>query len=203
MNTSKFVFATAAALIAAATTVAIAAEPKHGDGAMKMAPQGVEVMMRRISENGVGEAVGTITLSDGPYGLVVVPHLKGVPAGAHATHVHDKPNCGTSSKDGMTTVGGAAGGHYDPKHAGQYLGPYLDGALGDLPNLYAEADGSVSIPVVAPRLKLADVRGRSLMMHGGADRYQAVAGMAGGHDHAHGHAAHMHGGGRILCGVVP
>lgn len=200
MNASKIIFATAAAVLITASTQAIA-EHKHGDGAMKMDMTGAEVTMHRISEKGVGEAVGTITLMDGPYGLIVVPHLMGVPTGAHATHVHDKPNCGTSSKDGKVTVGGGAGGHYDPKHAGQYLGPYLEGALGDMPNLYAEADGSVTIPVVAPRLKLADVRGRSLMMHGGADRYQAVAGHGGGH--GHGHAGHMHGGGRILCGVVP
>jgi superoxide dismutase, Cu-Zn family len=46
-------------------------------------------------------------------------------------------------------------------------------------------------PELAPRVKVADVRGRALMIHHGADRYQ---------DHAHHHQGM--GGARMYCGVI-
>ncbi len=76
-----------------------------------------------------------------------------------------------SEKDGKTVAGGAAGGHYDPQGAGRHGGPYGDGHRGDLPNLVAEADGSATMPVVAPRLDVAAITGRALIIHGGPDRY--------------------------------
>jgi Cu-Zn family superoxide dismutase len=44
------------------------------------------------------------------------------------------------------------------------------GHKGDLPLLKGNA-GGIEETVVAPRLKLADVRGRSLMIHEGGDNY--------------------------------
>jgi Cu-Zn family superoxide dismutase len=44
---------------------------------------------------------------------------------------------------------------------------------------------------VAPRLKLADLKGRSLMIHSGADNYFDAPEKNGG------------GGERIACGVMP
>jgi Cu-Zn family superoxide dismutase len=53
------------------------------------------------------------------------------------------------------------------------------------------ADGVANQPVLGPRLKLGDLKGRSLMVH------------AGGDNHAD-HPAPLGGGGaRIVCGVVP
>ena len=74
-------------------------------------------------------------------------------------------------KDGNAVAGGAAGGHYDPKAAGRHGGPYGDGHLGDLPNLVVEADGSARMPLLAPRLDVAAIAGRALIVHAGPDRY--------------------------------
>ena len=83
------------------------------------------------------------------------------------------------------------GGHLDPQKTGKHGYPWGDGHLGDLPPLYVGADGVATQPVLGPRLKLGDLKGRSLMVH------------AGGDNHAD-HPAPLGGGGaRIVCGVVP
>jgi len=62
--------------------------------------------------------------------------------------------------------------------------------LGDLPPLLADADGRSTLPVLAPRLKPADVKGRSLMVHAGGDNYADQPDPLGG------------GGPRVAWGVV-
>lgn len=154
----------------------------------------VTITLHKVTKEGVGSEIGRVRLEDSTYGLLIKPDLKGVAPGPHDFDVHENPDCGPVSKNGETIPGGAAGGHYDPKNIGHPDGPYGKGALGDLPNLIAEQDGSVTIPTLAPRLKVRDVRGRSLVVHAGADRYGQ------GHaSHHHGHArAH-----RVACGIIP
>ena len=132
--------------------------------------------------------VGSITATDTKYGVLFTPHLSGlVPdltAGVHGFHVHENSSC---AKNGM-----AAGGHYDPLNTKHHLGPYNDnGHLGDLPAIYVNADGSVSVPVTAPKLKVKDIYGRSLMIHNGGDNYSDTPQPTGG------------GGPRMACGVIP
>ncbi|WP_176758476.1 superoxide dismutase family protein [Limimonas halophila] len=162
--------------------------------------QGAKVTIHRISTEGTGKAVGTITLRDSPHGLLVIPNLKGMgKARPHAAHVHENGTCAPAERDGEMVAGAAAGGHYDPEGTGAYTGPYLPGALGDLPNLYVEPGGRSTIPVLAPRLSVSDVRGHALMIHAMPDRYGPRTADDGGHgDHAH-----SHGGTRAYCGVIP
>jgi Cu-Zn family superoxide dismutase len=171
----------------------------------------VLVEMHRITRDGQQERIGTLALRGHPAGLLALPLLQGLKPGPHAMHVHTNGACGPGERDGKTGAGTAAGGHYDPADTDRYAGPYRDGALGDMPNLYVEADGTSTIPVLAPRLSLEDVRGRSIMIHAGADRYgprlpgasalsgsgSSAHGHGGGEDHAH------HGGMRMYCGVIP
>jgi Cu-Zn family superoxide dismutase len=83
----------------------------------------------------------------------------------------------------------SAGGHFDPAGSKRHGLPWGDGHLGDLPALFVDATGAASNPVLAPRLKMADIKGRSLMIH------------AGGDNHAD-HPAPLGGGGaRVVCGV--
>jgi len=85
---------------------------------------------------------------------------------------------------------GAAGGHLDPQGTKRHGEPWGDGHLGDLPALYVAADGSASNPVLAPRLKLADVKNRALMVHVGGDNHADHPAPLGG------------GGARMACGVI-
>jgi len=52
------------------------------------------VTMNAIDANGVGKAIGTISVSDANEGLVIMPDLADLPAGDHGIHVHVNPDCG-------------------------------------------------------------------------------------------------------------
>jgi Cu-Zn family superoxide dismutase len=82
------------------------------------------------AEAGVGESVGTVTLKDSDYGLILQPDLAGLPEGVHGFHVHANPNCEAAQKDGALVPGLAAGGHFAPNGASHHAGPYGDGHLG-------------------------------------------------------------------------
>ena len=150
----------------------------------------VVVTMHTTTGSGTGEAIGTITITSTPYGTLFTPALKGLSPGLHGFHVHEKPACGPAEKDGKMVPGLAAGGHYDPAGTGRHEGPYGNGHLGDLPALYVDQQGVADHPVLAPRIKISDLSGRSLMIHAGGDNYSDSPEKLGG------------GGARIACGVV-
>jgi Cu-Zn family superoxide dismutase len=150
----------------------------------------VVVKINLVNEQGVGKEIGTITETDSKFGLILTPQLSELSPGLHGFHVHDKPDCSHAMKDGKAVPALAAGGHYDPANTGKHEGPYGNGHLGDLPALYVSADGKATLPVLAPRLKVADIKGRSLMIHAGGDNYSDTPAPLGG------------GGARVACGVV-
>jgi Cu-Zn family superoxide dismutase len=140
------------------------------------------VNMHLVAPKGQGKSIGTITATDTQYGLLLTPNLSGLTPGLHGFHVHVNASC---EDNGM-----AAGGHLDPNKTGKHLGPYnSDGHLGDMPPLYIDKDGKATLPVLAPRLKLADIKDHSLMIHAGGDNYADNPPMGGG-------------GARVACGVV-
>jgi Cu-Zn family superoxide dismutase len=150
----------------------------------------VAVQLNLVNEQGIGAEAGTVTISESKYGLVFTPALHGLAPGLHGFHVHQNPSCAPAEKDGKPVPALAAGGHYDPAGTNKHGEPWGDGHLGDLPPLYVAPDGTSTQPVLAPRLKIADVAGRSIMVH------------AGGDNHAD-HPAPLGGGGaRVACGVV-
>jgi Cu-Zn family superoxide dismutase len=148
------------------------------------------VQMNLITDQGVGKSIGTVAISDTAHGLLLVPMLSGLIPGIHGFHVHQNADCGPAMKDGKQVAGLAAGGHYDPAGTGKHEGPYAEGHLGDLPPLYVGADSMATTPILAPRLKTADLKGRSLMIHAGGDNFSDKPEALGG------------GGGRIACGII-
>ena len=149
------------------------------------------VIIHRISAEGIGEQLGVVALEEGEHGLWLKPDLTGLEPGEHGFHIHTNPDCGPAEKDGNMTAGAAAGGHFDPQDNGAHLGPFDDsGHLGDLPILIVVPEGTATTPVLAPRLKLDDLLGRSLMIHQGGDNYSDQPEPLGG------------GGARVACGVV-
>lgn len=137
-----------------------------------------------------GKNVGEITATQSQYGVVFTPDLTNLPMGLHGFHMHTNPSCASSEKDGKTVLGGAAGGHFDPMKTGSHGQPWSDGNhLGDLPALYVSKDGDATHPVLAPRLKLSDLHGHSLMIHVHGDNYSNTPKLGGG-------------GARLVCGVI-
>ncbi|MGZ5112567.1 MAG: superoxide dismutase [Cu-Zn] SodC [Usitatibacter sp.] len=149
------------------------------------------VGMNAIDIKGVGATLGDVKISAAPGGGVVfTPNLKGLPPGEHGMHVHEFPNCGPKVKDGKLTAGEMAGGHWDPEKVHKHGSPAGGGHEGDLPVLKVAADGTATQAVTAPRLKLSDLRRKSLMIHAGPDTYSDQP------------APNDSGGERIACGVI-
>ena len=148
------------------------------------------VAVKIADAKGVGPAVGSVRIVETRYGLAFYPALVGLPPGLHGFHVHENPSCAPAERDAVSVAALAAGGHLDPQETKRHGEPWGDGHLGDLPPLYVAADGSASTPVLAPRLKLADVVKRSLMVHAGGDNHSDHPSPLGG------------GGARVACGVI-
>lgn len=150
----------------------------------------ISVPVRAAEKQGDGAALGGVRIVETPYGLAFHPDLKGLTPGLHGFHVHEKPSCAPGESNGASVPALGAGGHLDPQGSKKHGEPWGDGHLGDLPPLHVAADGTATTPVLGPRLKLADVKNRALMVH------------AGGDNHAD-HPAPLGGGGaRVACGVI-
>ena len=150
----------------------------------------IDVVMKQAVESGDAISVGTIRATQTPYGVLLTPDLTGMPPGLHGFHVHQNPDCGAKEQEGKKIPALAAGGHYDPANTGRHEGPYGNGHLGDLPAIYVDGSGRANYPVLAPRLKIDDLKGRSLMIHAGGDNHADHPQKLGG------------GGARIACGVI-
>jgi Cu-Zn family superoxide dismutase len=150
----------------------------------------ITVPMNMVDEKGIGNAIGQVVISESKYGLVFTPSLTGLPPGQHGFHVHENPSCEPKEKDGKMVAALGAGGHYDPMGTKMHGMPWGEGHLGDLPALYVDPAGMANYPVLAPRLKLTDVKERSLMIHIGGDNHADHPAPLGG------------GGARVACGVI-
>lgn len=151
--------------------------------AVSVAQASVNIPISIVKANGDQKAIGYVKAEDSVCGVLLTPHLHDLPPGIHGFHIHEHPSCADN--------GNAAGGHLDPTKSEKHLGPYdHQGHLGDLPVLIVNADGTATLPTLAPRFKLKQLKGHSLMIHAGADNYSDIPEKNGG------------GGERYACGVI-
>jgi Cu-Zn family superoxide dismutase len=161
------------------------------------APAGATASVRVDVKAADGRNFGVATISVGTQarssGVVVHLELKGLPPGWHGMHFHNKADCSAAD---LTS----AGPHVHT------VEPVVHGFLsanandwGDLPNIYAAADGSVNADVFSPyvllgaaggdsRPALEDADGSALIIHASPDDYhtQPIGGA----------------GARIACGLI-
>jgi len=160
-------------------------------GAAAQSTDKLQAPMTLVNADGTGKMIGNVTITESAKGLVFTPKLTDLPAGPHGYHVHETGNCSANEKEGKKVPAGAAGGHFDPQSSKHHAGPDGDGHLGDLPPLVVGGNGSATVAVTAPRLtKLAEVKGKALMIHAGGDNFADQPKPLGG------------GGDRIACGVI-
>ncbi|MCO6392939.1 superoxide dismutase family protein [Aliihoeflea aestuarii] len=118
-----------------------------------------------------GAENGTASLTGTPNGVLIQIEVSGLPAGEWlAFHVHETGECDAA------THHDSAGGHFNPGDVPHgYMaegGPHA----GDMPNQYVGEDGVLRAQVFNSMVTLgdggeADIAGRALMIHGGADDY--------------------------------
>lgn len=155
----------------------------------KKRPAATEIAVYKIGPSGPERRIGTVTAKDTQGGLELRVLLRGLPDGEHGFHVHVNPTCASNVVDNQTIVGGAAGPHFDPEKSGRHEGPQGHGHLGDLPLLTAK-NTVVDTTLVAPRLRLDAIKGRSLIIQEHGDNYSDRPSPLGG------------GGARIACAII-
>ena len=149
-------------LAAAAASAALIA----GSAAAQTSPQTITAELR----NSAGQAVGGVTLTDAPKGVLLRLDVKGLSAGWHGMHFHEKGDCSTSDFS-------SAGGHNHGAEARVHgLLNAKANETGDLPNLYAGADGAGAAEVfttVTTLKALRDADGSALVIHANPDDHTA------------------------------
>ncbi|MFZ0267423.1 superoxide dismutase[Cu-Zn] [Caulobacter sp.] len=138
-----------------------------------------------------GKTIGMATLTEAPHGVLLRIEAKGLTPGWHGLHFHEKGDCGAPDFK-------SAGAHVHTTTTVVHglLNP--DGNdNGDLPNLFAAADGAATAELFSPlvslngaggRPALLDADGSSIVVHASPDDYktQPIGGA----------------GARVACGVV-
>ena len=176
-------------ITAAALALALAAAP-----AMAAAPPATATSSAAPTVSfkaGDGASRGSATLTEAPMGVMLRVELTGLTPGWHAIHFHAKGDCSDAAFQ-------AAGGHINhatPKPHGLLNPEGPD--FGDLPNVYAAADGTaraeafstlVSLKGQGGRPGLMDADGSAIVVHASPDdgRTQPIGGA----------------GARVACAVV-
>jgi Cu-Zn family superoxide dismutase len=119
-----------------------------------------------------GEAMGSATLTQGARGVLMRVEATGLTPGWHGLHFHEKADC--SSADFKS-----AGGHmHDAAPVAHGLLNPDANETGDLPNLFAGADGAATAEVFSPLVSLTaaeiagallDADGSALVIHAAPD----------------------------------
>ena len=128
-----------------------------------------------------GKSLGMVMVQQTPAGVLITADIKGLPAGDHGFHFHQKGLCDPAQK--FTT----AGDHFAGK--GKQHGLMVMGGPhgGDMPNQHVGADGVLKAQVLNTGVTLGkgvnsllDADGTALVIHGNADDYTSQpAGNAG------------------------
>ena len=147
--------------------------------------------IKQATPTGTGDTLGTVTISDSAGGAAIKTVLKGLPPGPHGFHIHENGSCQPTTANGQPVPAGAAGGHFDPQHAGKHEGPEGNGHLGDMPVLQVGQDGNAAQSLTAPHIKdVSALRGKAVIIHIGGDNYSDQPQPLGG------------GGARVGCGIL-
>ena len=153
---------------------------------------GVKASAVLVSQD--GEAIGSVSLTQAATGVLVAARVEGIAPGGHAFIIHSVGAC-TPDFD-------AAGDHFDPEGVGEhgFIHPNWRGSSGrthggDLPNIYAAADGSARADFFTEGVtldtgrdhSLFDADGSAIIVHEKPDSYGEVEADTGS---------------RIACGVI-
>jgi Cu-Zn family superoxide dismutase len=139
-------------------------------------------MVHMVNAN--GELTGHITLLETTGGLKIAVQVMGLKPGAHGIHFHSIGKCiGPDFK--------SAGDHFNPTKKMHGMKNPKGFHSGDLLNVTAASDGTVSAVLTSTKLKIRDLfkpGGTAIVIHAGMDDYYSQPSGKSGD--------------RIYCGVV-
>ncbi len=109
--------------------------------------------------NAQGQKIGSLTLTDGPNGIMLAIEASDLPPGPHGLHLHSVGTCDDAA-DGFK----ASGSHVNPAGAQHGLMNPDGPDAGDLPNLIVHDDGTVRVELFSPHVALATADGRANLL---------------------------------------
>lgn len=144
-----------------------------------------------VVKTGDGKDAGVVTATEAPHGVLLKLELKSLTPGWHAIHFHEKGDCGTPD---FKSAGAHV--HTTAQVTHGLLNPDANDN-GDLPNVFAGADGAataevystlVSLKGAGGRPALLDADGSAIVVHASPDDHktQPIGGA----------------GARAACGVI-
>ena len=157
--------------------------------AQTQASAAAPVTVNFVGADGAGR--GAATLKAGPNGVLIRLAVTGLTPGWHGVHLH---KVGLCEGPAFTT----AGAHINSGAMQHGLMNAMGAEEGDLPNIYADASGSVTAELLASRVSLTgeggrpalkDADGSAIVIHAMAD--DLITPPIGGS------------GGRVACAVIP
>jgi Cu/Zn superoxide dismutase len=158
-------------------------------------PVGTEAWVRLIDADGA--EAGLVVLEDVGDAVFVSAQVAGLEPGFHGFHVHAGGAC--TGEDGDPDFSLAEGhyGHDEDTAHGTHPG--------DLPSLYADAEGEAELSFATDRFTLEEIVGRTIIVHADPDnfanipdRYQSTSGSGPDEETRRTGDA----GGRVACGEV-
>ena len=152
------------------------------------------ITAKAVLKSPSGELLGTVTFRQGATGVLVMAEVTGLTPGGHAFVIHETGAC--------TPDFGAAGDHFNPAetehgfvHPAWKRGGSVGAHGGDLPNIYAAADGSAQADFftsgvtlgMGQRHSVFDADGSAIIVHEHPDSYGEAESDTGR---------------RVACGVI-
>lgn len=113
-----------------------------------------------------GATIGQATLTEAPKGVLIRIEASGLTPGWHAIHFHEKGDC----SDAAFKMSGSHTHMATPAIHG-LLNPSANDT-GDLPNIYAGADGKATAELFTSLVKMTDLQdadGSAIVIHAKAD----------------------------------
>ena len=113
---------------------------------------------------------GSVRLTPAPKGVLIHVEASGLTPGWHGTHIHEKGDCSDAA---FKLAGGHTHGAAPVVHG--LLNPAATDT-GDLPNLYAAADGTAKAEFFTTAVTMAglkDADGSAIVVHANPDDYSS------------------------------
>ena len=86
-----------------------------------------KVEMNLVTSQGVGQSIGSVTITETDKGLEFSPDLKALPPGEHGFHIHAKGSCQPATKRWQSQRRRIRSGHLDPQNTGNMKGQKVPG----------------------------------------------------------------------------
>ena len=129
-----------------------------------------EIRVYQVSPDGVGDEIGMVEAVDSWFTTLatLMFDISGLPPGDYRVWLHDAPDCGAATIDGVVLAGHAAGPVYDRDNG---AGGWVRGHLGSIeitPDGEVTRTLSMKPPELvdgAEKLTVTEMRGRALVIH--------------------------------------